>query len=98
MREPMLSNASCKTKMGVIGRKAREILLIPKGENEMSRISLSLINYNLQHFRLFLFFHSLLGVKPIANILINNGIFRRNLDKLFCLFLYPALWADKFHK
>ena len=24
--------------MGVIGRKAREILLIPKGENEMSRI------------------------------------------------------------
>ena len=43
-------------------------------ENEMSRISLSLINYNLQHFRLFLFFHSLLGVKPIANILINNGI------------------------
>ena len=67
-------------------------------ENEMSRISLSLINYNLQHFRLFLFFHSLLGVKPIANILINNGIFRRNLDKLFCLFLYPALWADKFHK
>lgn len=67
-------------------------------EKEMSMICCLLIKYNVRHFRIFLFFHSLIGLKPIANLIINNGLFRRNIDMLFYIFLYPALWADKLHK
>lgn len=67
-------------------------------ERDLSIIRYSLIKYNLRHFRFFLFLHSLLGLKPIANIIIKNVFLRRNIDIIFCIFLYPALWADKLHK
>ena len=67
-------------------------------ENEISMICHKLLKYNLRHFRIFLVFHTLLGFKSIAYILINNSFLRRRIDKLFYMFLYPALWADKLHK
>ena len=67
-------------------------------ENEISMICRKLLKYNLRHFRIFLVFHTLLGFKSIAYILINNSFLRRRIDKLFYMFLYPALWADKLHK
>lgn len=67
-------------------------------ERDLSIICDSLIKYNLRHFRFFLFFHSLLGLKSIANLIIKNVFLRRNIDIIFYIFLYPALWADKLHK
>lgn len=66
-------------------------------KRSLRRISHSLIFYNFTHIRIFLFMLSLLTLKPILNIAINSSFFRRNIERLFILFLYPALWTDKLH-
>lgn len=61
------------------------------------RISHSLILYNFTHVRIFLLMLSLFTLQPISNIVINSSFFRRNIERGFNLFLYPALWTDKLH-
>lgn len=66
-------------------------------KRSLRRISHSLIFYNFTHIRIFLFMLSLLTLKPISNIVINSSFFRRNIERLFILLLYPALWTYKLH-
>ena len=66
-------------------------------KRSLRRISHSLILYNFTHVRIFLLMLSLFTLQPISNIVINSSFFRRNIERGFNLFLYPALWTDKLH-
>lgn len=67
-------------------------------KKRMTYISLSLIKYNIRHLRLFLLFHSLLSLRPIVYLFIKSRLLRNNCERVFNFLLYPALWADTFHK
>ena len=78
-------------------RKAFEVNGLNDYKRSLRCISHSLIFYNFSHIRLFLFIFTLLTLKPISNIVVNSSFFRRNIERVFNLFLYPALWTDKLH-
>ena len=63
----------------------------------LRRISHSLIYYNFTHIRIFLLMLSVLTLQPISNKIVNSRFFRSNIDRVFKLLLYPALWTNKLH-
>ena len=47
--------------------------------------------------RIFLLMLSVLTLQPISNKIVNSRLFRSNIDRVFKLLLYPALWTNKLH-
>ena len=47
--------------------------------------------------RIFLLMLSVLTLQPISNKIVNSRLFRSNIDRVFMLLLYPALWTNKLH-
>ena len=47
--------------------------------------------------RIFLLMLSVLTLQPISNKIVNSMFFRSNIDRVFKLLLYPALWTNKLH-
>ena len=66
-------------------------------KRSLRRISHSLIYYNFTHIRIFLLMLSVLTLQPISNKIVNSRFFRSNIDRVFKLLLYPALWTNKLH-
>lgn len=75
----------------------KKIMHINEYKRSLRNISHSLIFYNFFHIRIFLLALSVLTLKPVFKIIINSVFIRRNIDRVFKLFLYPALWTDKLH-
>ena len=47
--------------------------------------------------RIFLLMLIVLTLQPISNKIVNSMFFRSNIDRVFKLLLYPALWTNKLH-